>query len=106
MMGPTSLQLDRQHVSNHEQKQASYSWFERSKKYESNSSNWTNYKNLIQQYEVIEEAMIETEVADRLPEPMWMNANGDHVEEGDSFRYKVILDITKLKKCVTTDEVI
>jgi len=34
-----------------------------------------------------------------------MNADGDHVEEGDSFGCKVPLDVTKSELCVVADEV-
>ena len=56
-------------------------------------------------YEVIEQEMITAGVAVMLPEPVWMNAKGEHVEEGDAFGCKVTLDITKPEMCVVADEV-
>jgi len=62
----------------------------------------TGLQNFSQMYECIEEELITAGVATRLPEPVWMNADGDHAEEGDSFGCKVTLDITKR---VVTDEI-
>ena len=74
-------------------------------KYELNRANWTTYQNFSQMYEVIEQEMITAGVAVMLPEPVWMNAKGEHVEEGDAFGCKVTLDITKPEMCVVADEV-
>ena len=74
-------------------------------KYELNQANWTTYQNFSQMYEVIEQEMITAGVAVMLPEPVWMNAKGEHVEEGDAFGCKVTLDITKPEMCVVADEV-
>jgi len=74
-------------------------------KYELNRSNWTTYQNVSQMYECIEEELITTGVAVRLPEPIWMDADGNHVEEDDLFGCKVTCDITKPDICVVADEV-
>lgn len=72
------------------------------KKYELNQANCQNFSQI---YGVIEQEMIASGVAVRLPEPMWMNAKGEHVEEGNAFGFKVTLDITKPEICVVADEV-
>ena len=74
-------------------------------KYELNRANWTTYQNFSQMYEVIEQEMITAGVAVALKEPVWMNAEGEVVEEGDAYGCKVTLDITKPEMCVVADEV-
>jgi len=56
-------------------------------------------------YETIEEELVAAGVATLLDEPVWMNTNGDIVEEGDACGCKVTIDITKPDVCVVADEV-
>ena len=56
-------------------------------------------------YKVIEVEMPVAGVVVRLPYPVWMNAKGEHIEEGDVFGCKSTLDITKPEMCVVDDEV-
>ena len=74
-------------------------------KYELNRSNWTTYQNFSQMYKVIEEELIKAGVAVRLPEPVWMDAEGNHVEEGDAAGFKVNVEIVKSEMCIVADEV-
>lgn len=56
-------------------------------------------------YEVIEEELIKARVAVRLPEPVWIDAEGNHVEECDAAGCKVNTDIVKPEICIVADEV-
>ena len=56
-------------------------------------------------YECTEEELITDWVAVWMPKPIWMNADGYHIEEGDSFGCKVTLDIIKPEMFVVADEV-
>jgi len=62
-------------------------------------------QHFAQMYETIEEELVAAGVATLLDEPVWMNANGDIVEEGDACGCKVTIDITKPEMCVVADEV-
>ena len=63
------------------------------------------YQNFSQIYEVIEEELIRAGVAVRLNEPVWMDAEGNHVDEGDAAGCKVNIDIIKPEMCIVADEV-
>ena len=60
-------------------------------KYELNRSNWTTHQNLPQIYESIEEEFIVAGAAVKLDNPVWMNGDGDVVDEQDTFGCKVTI---------------
>jgi len=62
-------------------------------------------QNFSQMYEVVDEELIRAGVAVRLPEPVWMDAEGNHVERGDADGCKVNIDIIKPEMCIVADEV-
>ena len=50
----------------------------RGTKYELNSQNWTTYKNFVNTYHHTIEEIVHARVAEPLPNPAWMNANGEY----------------------------
>mmetsp|Transcript_25328 Transcript_25328/g.29833 ORF Transcript_25328/g.29833 Transcript_25328/m.29833 type:complete len:154 (+) Transcript_25328:717-1178(+) len=74
-------------------------------KYELNRANWTTYQNFAQMYDSISEEMVSAKVAVKLPDPVWMDAKGNLVDEGDAYGCKVTHDIVRPEMCVVADEV-
>jgi len=62
-------------------------------------------QNFSQMYEVIEEEFIRVGVAVRLPEPVWMDEEGNHVEKGNADGCKVNINIIKPEMCIVADDV-
>ena len=77
------------------------------KKYAVDRANFTSYLNFKDMYDQIEESLVgDSKVAVKLPEPIWMNKDGEEVEcEDDAFGCKVGIDIKFPQMCITLDEV-
>ena len=58
-------------------------------KFELDRSNWTTYHNFDQMYNCFSNEMVYANVAELLPEPVWMNKEGDVIKEEESFGCKV-----------------
>ena len=56
-------------------------------------------------YKSIKEELIAAGAAIKLDKPVWMNGDGDVVDEQDAFGCKVAIDITKPEMCIVADEV-
>ena len=56
-------------------------------------------------YESIKEELVAAGVAVKLDTPVWMNGDGDVVDEQDALGCKVSSDITKPEMCLVADEV-
>jgi len=74
-------------------------------KFELDRSNWTTYHNFHQMYERFGDEMIYAKVAQLLPEPVWMNKEGDAVTEDDAFGCKVSHKISHPDMILCMDEV-
>ena len=67
---------------------------------------WTTYMNFDDMYHHVEEVMIDSNIAERLPEPQWMDASGrvvDNEHEGNG--YKVEVDLKRPDMALVLDEV-
>ena len=56
-------------------------------------------------YEAIEEDLIRAGVASRLPEPVWMDTEFNHVEEGDAEGCMVNIEIIRPGICIVAGEI-
>ena len=77
------------------------------KKFALDRTQWTTYMNFDDMYRHVEEVMIESNIAERLPEPLWMDASGrvvdnEHQASGCKVEIKVwcqvLTDKTKTLK--------
>ena len=74
-------------------------------KYEMNRSNWTTYHNFAQMYRRFGEEMEYAKVAEKLAEAVWMNREGEKVDEDDAFGCKVSHIISRPDMILCMDEV-
>ena len=77
----------------------------RGQKYSLDKQNWTTYHNFLHMYEHTYEEMVSAGVAERLPEPVWMDRNGTPCEEDDFFGCMVKYKLTHPDLCFVGDEV-
>ena len=56
-------------------------------------------------YNSISEELIRAKLAVKLQIPVWMDAKGNLVDEGDAYGCQVTLDTTRPEMCVCADEV-
>jgi hypothetical protein len=75
------------------------------RKFELDRSKWTKYRNFKKMYDDIEDDMVDAGVAIRLDEPVWMDKEGNRVEEKNSVGFKVRSKLTRPDMCVVMDEV-
>ena len=76
------------------------------RKYAVDRSNFTSYLNFKDMYDQIEEVLVESNLAKYFPEPVYMNQNGDIVNnECESYGCKVKIDLMYRDLCITMDEV-
>ena len=75
--------------------------------YELDRSLCTKYANFREMYDKVEEAMIESNVAVRLPSPQWQDCDGNPYEEDDTQRFgcNVTSNITRPYLIFVADEV-
>ena len=65
-----------------------------------------SHTNFDDMYNCIESLLVEeAQVAVKLKEPVWMNKEGEEVDELESFGMKVTIKITDPEACITLDEV-
>mmetsp|Transcript_13739 Transcript_13739/g.25867 ORF Transcript_13739/g.25867 Transcript_13739/m.25867 type:complete len:274 (-) Transcript_13739:1313-2134(-) len=58
----------------------------RPKRFELDRSQWATYSNFKEMYDALEEAMLECQIAQKLPQPTWMDKEGNVVQsEADAF---------------------
>jgi hypothetical protein len=75
-------------------------------KFELQRDNYVTYTNFEDMYNCIESLLVdEAKVAVKLKEPVWMNKEGEEVDELESFGMKVTIKITNPEACITLDEV-
>ena len=74
-------------------------------KFEMDRSNWTTYHNFDQMYLRFGEEMEHAKVAEKLAEPVWMNREGEIVDEYDAFGCKVTHRIDRPDMILCMDEV-
>jgi hypothetical protein len=75
-------------------------------KYELERDNFVTYANFSEMYDAIEDLLVNVaKVADKLPEPVWMNENGEVVMELESCGMKNTIKINFPELCITLDEV-
>ena len=77
----------------------------RGQKYALDRNNWTTYANFALMYLHIGEEMEEAQVAVKLDDPVWMDKDGNIVEEGQAFGQKVTHRITRPDMFLVGDEV-
>jgi hypothetical protein len=77
----------------------------RGRKFELDRSNWTKYRNFRSMYEDIEEELIEAGLGVKLDPPVWMDENGNEVEEKNSVGMKVQTRLMRPDMCIVMDEV-
>ena len=71
------------------------------KKYELNRDNWCTYTNMKAMYDHIIEEMIDSNLAMKLEEPVWMNESGNHVSnENNALGCKVTHQILHPDWCL------
>ena len=74
-------------------------------KFELDRSSWTTYHNFDQMYVEVAKEMIEAGVAKIFPTPVWMDRDGNIVEEENSYGCMVTHDIVRPECCFALDEV-
>ena len=75
-------------------------------KYELQRDNYVTYTNFDDMYNCIESLLVnEAKVAVELEKPVWINKDGEEVEELESFGMKIIIKITDPEACIALDEV-
>jgi hypothetical protein len=76
------------------------------KKYDLDRSNWTTYLNFNDMYDHIESILVhESKIAEYLPEPVWMDKEGNEVSEENAFGCKVKIKYTRPDLAICCDEV-
>ena len=76
------------------------------KKYDLDRSNWTTYLNFADMYDHIEEVLVhESKIAEYLPVPVWMDAEGNEVSEEMAIGCKVKIKFTRPDLAICCDEV-
>ena len=76
------------------------------KKYDLDRSNWMTYLNFSDMYDNIESILVhESKIAEYLPEPVWMDKEGNEVSEEKSFGCKVRIQFTRPDLAICCDEV-
>ena len=74
-------------------------------KYYIHRQNWTTYHNILLVYEYTYEEMVSAGVAEKLPEPTWMDKDGNPCEEEDPFGYMVKYKLSHLDQCFIGNKV-
>ena len=72
--------------------------------FELNRTNWTLYRNFRDMYVNVESHMVDAKVAVAMPEPEWMDKEGNIVSEESSFGMKVQTKLTHPDCCLAMDE--
>ena len=68
-------------------------------------SNFTTYLNFFDMYQHIERVLLLSKIARKFEEPVWMNQNGEIVEnDTDAYGYKVTIDIHRPDLGIVLDE--
>ena len=77
------------------------------KRFAVDRANFTTYLNFKDMYDHIEQVLVdESKVATRFDEPVWMNKDGEVVDnESESYGLKVPIDLHRPDMCVVLDEV-
>ena len=73
-------------------------------KFELDRSSWTTYSNFEQMYDEVVKKMAISKVSVEFPTPVWMDREGNIVDEKSSFGCKVTHDITKPHCCFALDK--
>ena len=69
-------------------------------------SNWNTYLNFADMYDHIEEILVhESKIAEYLPVPVWMDAEGNEVSEEMAVGCKVKIKFTQPDLAICCDEV-
>ena len=77
----------------------------RGQKYALDRANWTTYANFAEMYDHCYHEMEVAGVARKLDEPVWMDSEGNVVDEGDAIGCKVTHEFLHPEYCVVGDEV-
>ena len=76
------------------------------KRYDLDRSNWTTYLNFKDMYDNIDDILVnESKIAEYLPEPVWMDKEGNEVSEEKAFGCKVKVKFTRPDLAICCDEV-
>ena len=75
-------------------------------KFAKDRSEWSVYRNFVQMYEEVYDAMVEAGVAEKLEEPMWVDVNGNACDEEQAFgSRKATHTLTRPDMVLFVDEV-
>ena len=77
----------------------------RGTKYELSWDMWTTYGNFVSMYDHIIEELVDCNIAEELATPLWMDTDGNEVEEKDAFGCMNTHIILHPEWCVVGDEV-
>jgi hypothetical protein len=78
----------------------------RPKRFELDRSQWATYSNFKEMYDALEDAMLECQIAKKLPQPTWMDKEGNIVQsEAEAFGLPCTIQITDPDLCIVGDEV-
>ena len=64
---------------------------------------WTTYANLNSMYSHVEDEMVDAGVAEKLPEPAWLDKEGNIVAEGEAYGYKATHQLIHPEMCIVVD---
>jgi hypothetical protein len=78
----------------------------RGEKFAANRAEWSTYENFVKMYDGVYDEMVDSGVAERLPSPVWMDAEGNIVDsEDEAFGLQVDTVLKHPDHVFTVDEV-
>ena len=77
----------------------------RGQKYELDRQSWTTYANFQSMYSHVEDEMVDADVVEKLPEPSWLDMEGNIIDKGESYGCKETHQLIHPVLCIVADDV-